>query len=148
MAIKTGLPMAAAMGTEAALVSMGVDPMTASVMAMGAKEGTKYGLSRAGYGLYAGKGGTLTAGMEDLKRQTMGNHQMGRYDANVIKDMIRGKKGQMIVGRGAFISSSQGIHPAMQSQPYGENYAMQNQLPPQYQKLHNGTIVEGRGMYA
>jgi len=155
MAIKTGLPMAAAMGTEAALISMGVDPVTATLMASGAREGTKYGLSRAGYGLYSGAqgrgrcGGTLTAGMEDLKRQTMGSHYANQYDSSVIKDMMRGKRGQMISGRGSFISSSQGgMHQAMQSQPYGENFSMQYQLPPQYQRLHNGGNSEGSGIYA
>ena len=154
LAIKTGVPMLAAAGTEAALVSMGVDPMTASFMASGAREGTKYGLSRAGYGLYSGAqgrgfGGTLTAGMEDLKHQTMGNYRANQYDSSVIKDMIRGKRGQIISGRGSFISSSQGgMHQAMQSQPYGVNFSMQNQLPPQYQRLHSGGTSEGRGMYA
>lgn len=154
LAIKTGAPMLAAAGTEAALMSMGVDPMTASLMASGAKEGTKYGLSRAGYGLYSGTqgrgfGGTLTSGMEDLKRQTMGNYHSNHYDSSVIKDMMRGKRGQIISGRGSFISNSQGgIHQAMQSQPYGENFSMQNQLPPQYQRFHNGVKSEGRGLYA
>lgn len=154
LAIKTGVPMLAAAGTEAALMSMGVDPVTASFMASGAKEGTNYGLSRAGYGLYSGAqgrgfGGTLTAGMEDLKRQTMGSHYANQYDASAIKDSLRSKRGQMISGRGSFISSSQsGMHQAMQSQPYGENFSMQNQLPPQYQRLHNGGSSEGRGIYA
>lgn len=145
--IKTALPLAAAEATKAALVYAGVDPKTAASMSKVSSAGTKAGLKSAGYGLYTGRG--MGCGLEDLRRQTMGGYDASEYDSGVIKNMYRGKKGQMIIGKGAFISqSNHGVHQALQSQPYGENFSMQNQLPPQYAKLHNGTSTEGRGLYA
>lgn len=44
----------------------------------------------------------------------------------------------LIRGRGTIIEHSQ-LPPALQSQPYGANFHMQNMLPPQYQKYNDGT---------
>ena len=44
----------------------------------------------------------------------------------------------LIRGRGSLIEHSK-LPPALQSQPYGANFHMQNMLPPQYQKYNDGT---------
>ena len=44
----------------------------------------------------------------------------------------------LIRGRGSLIEHSH-LPPALQSQPYGVNFHMQNMLPPQYQKYNDGT---------
>lgn len=53
----------------------------------------------------------------------------------------------MIRGRGSMLSQDNILPPALQSQPYGANFHMQFQLPPQYKKYNDGTDVEGRGLY-
>lgn len=53
----------------------------------------------------------------------------------------------MIRGRGSMISQDHYLPPALQSQPYGENFHMQFFLPPQYHKYNDGTDMEGRGVY-
>jgi hypothetical protein len=44
----------------------------------------------------------------------------------------------LIRGKGSIIEHSI-LPPALQSQPYGANFHMQNMLPPQYQKYNDGT---------
>ena len=44
----------------------------------------------------------------------------------------------LVRGRGSLIEHSE-LPPALQSQPYGANFHMQNMLPPQYQKYNDGT---------
>ena len=44
----------------------------------------------------------------------------------------------LVRGRGSLIEHSH-LPPALQSQPYGANFHMQNMLPPQYQKYNDGT---------
>jgi len=46
----------------------------------------------------------------------------------------------LVSGRGRLISH---MPPAMQSQPYGANFHMQNMLPPEYHKFNDGTSVMG-----
>lgn len=53
----------------------------------------------------------------------------------------------MIRGRGSILSSDDVLPPALQSQPYSANFHMQFQLPPQYKKYHDGSDMEGRGIY-
>lgn len=52
----------------------------------------------------------------------------------------------MIRGRGSLLGGERDLPPALQSQPYGANFHMQFQLPPQYHKYNDGTDVEGRGL--
>ena len=58
-----------------------------------------------------------------------------------------GIHGNLIRGRGSIISHENGIHPALQSQPYGANFHMQFFLPPEYKKFNDGTDIEGTGLY-
>jgi hypothetical protein len=44
----------------------------------------------------------------------------------------------LVRGRGSLIEHSE-LPPALQSQPYGANFHMQNMLPPQYHKYNDGT---------
>jgi len=52
-----------------------------------------------------------------------------------------------IRGRGSLLGQDDFLPPALQSQPYGANFHMQFQLPPEYKQYHDGTELEGRGLY-
>jgi len=55
----------------------------------------------------------------------------------------------MLVGRGTLHSSDVHLPPALESQPYGANFHMQFQLPPQYHKFNKGgEDIGGSGLYA
>lgn len=45
----------------------------------------------------------------------------------------------LVRGRGTILEHKSILPPALQSQPYGSNFHMQNMLPPQYQKFNDGT---------
>ena len=45
----------------------------------------------------------------------------------------------LVRGRGSLLEHKSVLPPALQSQPYGSNFHMQNMLPPQYQKYNDGT---------
>jgi hypothetical protein len=45
----------------------------------------------------------------------------------------------LVRGRGSLLEHKSTLPPALQSQPYGSNFHMQNMLPPQYQKYNDGT---------
>lgn len=45
----------------------------------------------------------------------------------------------LVRGRGTLLEHRSVLPPALQSQPYGSNFHMQNMLPPQYQKYNDGT---------
>jgi hypothetical protein len=45
----------------------------------------------------------------------------------------------LVRGRGSLLEHKSHLPPALQSQPYGANFNMQNMLPPQYQKYNDGT---------
>jgi len=45
----------------------------------------------------------------------------------------------LVRGRGTLLEHKSHLPPALQSQPYGANFNMQNMLPPQYQKYNDGT---------
>ena len=59
-----------------------------------------------------------------------------------------------ISGRGSRMMSDDLLPPALRSQPYGANFHMQFQLPPQYQKFNRGGEeigldgINGSGLYA
>jgi hypothetical protein len=54
-------------------------------------------------------------------------HTTNSHDTNLIR------------GRGTLIEHDAHLPPALVSQPYGANFHMQFQLPPQYQKYNDGT---------
>jgi hypothetical protein len=54
-------------------------------------------------------------------------HTTNSHDTNLIR------------GRGTLIEHNAHLPPALVSQPYGSNFHMQFQLPPQYQKYNDGT---------
>ena len=45
----------------------------------------------------------------------------------------------LVRGKGTLMEHKSELPPALQSQPYGVNFHMQNMLPPQYQKYNDGT---------
>jgi len=51
----------------------------------------------------------------------------------------RGNHYNLVRGRGSLLEHRSVLPPALQSQPYGANFNMQNMLPPQYQKYNDGT---------
>jgi hypothetical protein len=51
----------------------------------------------------------------------------------------RGNHFNLIRGRGSLLEHRSILPPALQSQPYGSNFHMQNMLPPQYHKYNDGT---------
>jgi len=59
---------------------------------------------------------------------------------------IRGNV-NFIRGRGSMLSRDDMLPQALQSQPYGANFHMQFQLPPEYRRYNDGTDIEGRGLY-
>ena len=67
------------------------------------------------------------------------NHHHGKvhhmrkagYEKNNHYNLVRGK--------GTLLDHQSELPPALQSQPYGANFHMQNMLPPQYQKYNDGT---------
>lgn len=59
---------------------------------------------------------------------------------------IRGSM-NFIRGRGSLVSQDHILPQALQSQPYGANFHMQFQLPPEYHRYNDGGEMEGRGLY-
>jgi hypothetical protein len=70
------------------------------------------------------------------------------YDAPPSRGFGLATHHNMIRGRGSLLYEDNFLPPALQSQPYGANYHMQFQLPPQYKKYNSGTDIEGRGLFA
>lgn len=55
------------------------------------------------------------------------------------RKLARNDHYNLIRGRGSIIGHRSELPPALQSQPYGANFHMQNMLPPQYHKYNDGT---------
>ena len=151
----------------------GADPRMANLMNIGAMIGhEQIGGMGLGAGLYAYPSGRGMNAHEALKMANMAtahaNHQLAkmhnatvhgqltqppikRYWDEPLAPPSRGtgmyNHYNMIRGRGSMLSADDILPPALQSQPYGANFHMQFQLPPQYHKYNDGTDVEGRGLY-
>lgn len=140
--IKTVAPMLAKELTTAGLTYVGVDPTMAKSLGNVSSSGTKAGLKAGGYGLYAGAG---LSSFDKLRNQSIGNLYAGDHDSLMGSKFRSSQRGlNYIRGRGSFVGGEISYpHPALSSQPFAQNYNMQYQLPPQYQKLHNGTDQEG-----
>jgi hypothetical protein len=69
------------------------------------------------------------------------HHHHDHHHAKVhhIKKHLKSDKYNLIRGRGSIIEHKSNLPPALQSQPYGANFHMQNMLPPQYHKYNDGT---------
>lgn len=148
----------------------GSDPRLAGLMNMGANMAHEkisgFGL---GGGLYAGRGMNAHEALKLANMATAhANHQLAKMHNATVHGQItqppikrywdepmappsRGtgitNHYNMIRGRGSMISQDHILPPALQSQPYGVNFHMQFQLPPQYHKYNDGSDVEGRGLY-
>lgn len=117
--IKTGVPLAAELGTKAALQYAGADPATAKAVSTVVREGSKAGLGEVGYGLYAGasRGHGIMAGralpgppsrMPEVSSISIGGNLLARSNA--------------------------ALPPALQSDPMSANWHMNTQLLPQFQR--------------
>ena len=148
----------------------GGDPRMASLMNIGAQIGHEkiHGLG-LGAGLYAGRGMNAHDALRLANMATAhANHQLAKMHNATVHGQLtqppikrywdaplappsRGtgiyNHYNMIRGRGSILSADDILPPALQSQPYGANFHMQFQLPPQYHKFNDGTDVEGRGLY-
>ena len=140
--INTVAPMLAKELTTAGLTYIGVDPTMAKSLGNVSSSGTKAGLKAGGYGLYAGAG---LSSFDKLRNQNIGSFHAGQNDSLMGSKFRSNQRGiNYISGRGSFINNNTPYsHPALSSQPFSQNFNMQYQLPPQYQKLHNGTNQEG-----
>jgi hypothetical protein len=124
--VKEGAPLLVEEGIKAAWVAKGGDPKTGARVAKVASAGTKAGLKQAGYGLYAGSG--LYAGAQQGRGVTGGamcggllpgpSSRMPEVSSISIGGNLLGKFG----------------NPALQSDAMSANFAMNSQLPPQYQR--------------
>lgn len=128
--------------------------------------------NKVGNGLYAGARGRGMSVHEALKLANLAtasaNHQLSKIHNQAVHSMAtqptikssyddsmappsRGyglhNHHNLIRGRGSLLTQDDHLPPALQSQPFGANFHMQYQLPPQYKKFNNGTEVEGRGMF-
>lgn len=150
----------------------GDDPRVAGLMNIGASMGhEKIAGLGLGAGLYAYPSGRGISAHHALQMANMAtahaNHQLAkmhnatvhgqitqppikRYWDDALAPHSRGygihNHYNMIRGRGSLLSEDHILPPALQSQPYGANFHMQFQLPPQYHKYNDGTDVEGRGL--
>lgn len=128
-----------------------------------------------GHGLGAGMGASVGYGMNvhhALKMANLAtahaNHQLAKFHNATVHGQITqpaikrywnealepisrgtGIRGAMnfIRGRGALVSQDHLLPQALQSQPYGANFHMQFQLPPEYHRYNDGGELEGRGLY-
>jgi len=66
------------------------------------------------------------------------NHHAKVHHAR-ISGFERGNHYNLVRGRGSLLEHRSVLPPALQSQPYGANFNMQNMLPPQYHKYNDGT---------
>jgi hypothetical protein len=133
-----------------------------------------YGLTAGGGGLYAGGG---ISGYDALRMQNMGTAQAHHHLAHLNNQVVHGQITQppiksywdepleprsrgtgfrrhkmhdanLIRGRGSMIAQDHiGLPPALQSQPFGENFHMQFFLPPEYRRYNDGGTSHGRGLY-
>lgn len=113
--VKKVLPVVAKIAVTAAAQRAGLDPAATKELSNLGAQGTTAGLSEAGYGLYAGQG--LYAGA----------HRGGSLLGPVSR---MPEVGSLAIG-GTLMSHT---NPAMISDAMGANFAMNSQLPPQYQR--------------
>jgi len=69
----------------------------------------------------------------------MKRHHHAKVHHARISGFERGNHYNLVRGRGTLLEHRSILPPALQSQPYGANFHMQNMLPPQYQKYNDGT---------
>lgn len=144
----------------------GDDPRASRLMNIGAEIGHR----NVGNGLYAGRGLSSHEALRLANLATASaNHQLAKIHNAIVHGQIaqppikrywdepdappsRGtgmtNHYNLIRGRGSMINQDYILPPALQSQPYGANFHLQYQLPPQYRKFNDGGEVLGRGMYA
>lgn len=111
--VKKVLPVVAKIAVTAAAQRAGLDPAATKELSSLGAQGTTAGLSEAGYGLYAGaRGGAMCGG------------------ALLGPPSRMPEMGSLAVG-GTLMSS---MNPAMRSDAMSANFAMNTQLPPQFQR--------------
>jgi hypothetical protein len=110
--VKELVPLAIESGTEALATYAGADPATAKTLGKVGSKATKTGLTKAGYGLYAGA-------------------PRGRGLLGPPSRMPEGSS--MSIG-GTLLSRQSMLPPAMQSDPMGANFHMSTQMPVQFQR--------------
>lgn len=107
--VKTAVPLLAEAAVTGISTYAGADPSTAKMLGKIGKTSAEAGLSEAGYGLYAGRG--------------------------MLAPPSRMPEVSSISGRGTLLPhSNASLPPAMRSDPYGANFLMNTQFPPQYQR--------------
>ena len=115
--VKKVAPMLAEEGVKALATYAGADPASAKLLGKIGSEGSKAGLTEAGYGMYAGRGmyagtgmcGGFIAGPPSRMPETSSMSQIG----------------------GSLLSAR---NPALMSDPMGANFHMSTQLPVQFQR--------------
>lgn len=114
--VKKVLPVVAKVAVTAAAQRAGLDPASTKELSGLSQQGATAGLTEAGYGLYAGSRGGACGGV-------CGGALLGPPSRMPEKSSL------MIGGN---ILGMQ--NPALRSDPYGANFSMNTQLPPQYQR--------------
>jgi hypothetical protein len=113
--VKKVLPVVAKIAVTAAAKRAGLDPAATKELANVSSQGTTAGLTEAGYGLYAGQG--LYAGARG--RGLLGPpSRMPEHSS-------------LMVGGGSILGMR---NPALRSDAASENFHMNTQLPPQFQR--------------
>ena len=116
--VKKVAPIIAEQAVKAIAMRAGADPETAKALGKVGAEGSKAGLSEAGYGLYAGasRGRGLCGGVLPGPPSRMP------------------EVASIAIGGNLLARSNSQLPPALQSQPMSANFNMNTQLPPQYQR--------------
>ena len=116
--VKELLPIVAEQAVTAAATYAGADPATSKTLGKVGSKATKSGLTEAGYGLYAGapSGRGMCGGVLPGPPSRMP------------------EVASVAIGGNLLAKSNSQLPPALQSQPFGANFHMSTQLPPQYQR--------------
>ena len=115
--VKELVPLAVEQGTTALATYAGADPATAKTLGKVGSKATKTGLTKAGYGLYAGA-----------------SRGRGACGGALLGPPSRMPEGSSLAIGGTLLSRSSMLPPAMQSDSMGANFHMSTQLPVQFQR--------------
>lgn len=123
--VKKVAPMLAEYGVKALATYAGADPETAKLLGKVGAEGSKAGLTEAGYGIYAGRGMYAGTGMY-AGIGMCGGRLAG--PPSRMPEVSSISVGGNLLARGPAAS-------ALQSDPMGANFHMSTQLPPNLQRV-------------
>lgn len=128
--VKKVAPMLAEEGIKALATYAGADPASAKLLGKIGSEGSKAGLTEAGYGMYAGRG--MYAGTGMYAGRVDGTGMCGGRLAGPPSRMSEMSSMSSMTQIGGSLLSSR--NPALMSDPMGANFHMSTQLPVNLQR--------------